>query len=331
MYSKEFSLLQRQLAEIVSKTKPRTVQSMYFVSCGGSLATLAPGKYIIDRLVNNIKTDMHTAKEFAVDCPIWVNEESIVILNSQSGSTKETLEAGRVAKEKGAFIIAFTTNIDSEITKIADCSILYYDNILYPYPYTLTIFPCVYHLVFSLVDMLENSNYYPEVQSALSSTDDIFKKAMERHLPNAKEFAEVMRSKDKVYTIGAGIDYTIAYILTNCLFMESLWIDSSPIHAGEFFHGAFEAFDDNTPVLALMGLGSTRVLEERAVIFLQRKTKLLFSIDAESFDLSPIPSWFKPYFAPLITNFVAAKYCDELAFIKGHPISSRRYMGIEKY
>ena len=119
--------------------------------------------------------------------------------------------------------------------------------------------------------------------------------------------------------------------MTNCLVMESLWKHSSPLHAGEFFHGAFEAVDDTAAVFALLGLGKTRALEERAVKFLQRKTGKLTVLDAAALDLEAYPGWLRAPVSALVLNRLAALYCDEMSYAMGHPISSRRYMGVEKY
>ena len=127
------------------------------------------------------------------------------------------------------------------------------------------------------------------------------------------------------------LDACVGYVLTNCLVMESLWKHSSPLHAGEFFHGAFEAVDDTAAVFALLGLGKTRALEERAVKFLQRKTGKLTVLDAAALDLEAYPGWLRAPVSALVLNRLAALYCDEMSYAMGHPISSRRYMGVEKY
>ena len=101
--------------------------------------------------------------------------------------------------------------------------------------------------------------------------------------------------------------------------MESLWKHSSPLHAGEFFHGAFEAVDDTAAVFALLGLGKTRALEERAVKFLQRKTGKLTVLDAAALDLEAYPGWLRAPVSALVLNRLAALYCDEMSYAMGHP------------
>jgi len=331
MYQNEYALLEKQLGAIKAAFSEKRITSIYFVACGGSLATIAPGKYLVDRLACNVKTGLYTAGEFYADPPVDISSETLIILNSQSGNTQETCDAAGIAKEKGALLLAFTTNSDSRITALADYTVLYYDTILYPYPLALSIFPCVWRTIFTIIDVLEQKTYSKDVFHAMEHLEEICDAAYTEHKQEAKKFASMMRNEKNIYTIGAGIDHYISYILSNCLFMESLWLNSSAVHAGEFFHGAFEAFDNRTAVFVFLGLGNTRSLEQRAVIFLQRKTEKLTVLDAKRLSLDPVAFWLRPYVAPLVLNFLAAKYCDELSYAKGHPISSRRYMGIEKY
>ena len=156
-------------------------------------------------------------------------------------------------------------------------------------------------------------------------------KACEQYLDAARKFAAEYRDEDLIYTITAGLNSCVGYVMTNCLVMESLWKHSSPIHAGEFFHGACEAVDNTTTVLVLMGMGKTRSLEERVVKFLLRKTKKLIVLDANALDMSEYPAYLWEIASTLVLNRLCALYIDEMSYVMGHPVSSRRYMGVEKY
>ena len=113
--------------------------------------------------------------------------------------------------------------------------------------------------------------------------------------------------------------------------MESVWRHSSPLHAGELFHGACEAIDKETAVVAFLGIGPWRSVEERAVKFLQRVTDKLTVLDAAALDLTGIPAEVQDIVAPLVLHAIASDYCLMLSQRLGHPMSSRRYMGIMKY
>ena len=84
-------------------------------------------------------------------------------------------------------------------------------------------------------------------------------------------------------------------------------------------------------VLVLLGIGNTRPMEERVVKFLRRKTEKLIVLDAAALDLSAYPAFIRPLAASLVLNRLCAMYIDEMSYVMGHPVSSRRYMGVEKY
>ena len=170
-----------------------------------------------------------------------------------------------------------------------------------------------------------------EMNAAMLRLQDTFDEACAAYRPAARAFGAKYAGEPIIYSIAAGLDACVGYVLTNCLVMESLWKHSSLLHAGEFFHGAFEAVDDTAAVFALLGLGKTRALEERAVKFLQRKTGKLTVLDAAALDLEAYPGWLRAPVSALVLNRLAALYCDEMSYAMGHPISSRRYMGVEKY
>lgn len=54
-------------------------------------------------------------------------------------------------------------------------------------------------------------------------------------------------------------------------------------------------------------------------------------LDAVALDLEAYPGWLRAPVSALVLNRLAALYCDEMSYAMGHPISSRRYMGVEKY
>ena len=54
-------------------------------------------------------------------------------------------------------------------------------------------------------------------------------------------------------------------------------------------------------------------------------------LDAAALDLTGIPAEVQDIVAPLVLHAIASDYCLRLSQRLGHPMSSRRYMGIMKY
>ena len=331
MHEEKIALVRQQIAAVRAAAEKRKIRDIYVAACGGSLATLYPVKYILERETDAVTVSAVNAAEFYNDPPCRLGEHALVILNSQSGTTAETVAAARLARERGALTAAFTTAPGSVMEQTVDCPIYYYDDPVNPYPLLLSIFPEVYQLTYALLDCFTGSARLPAMETAMENLETVCKRAVAQFAPQAREFAQKHRTEPGIYTVSAGLDRCIAYILTNCSFMESVWRHSSPLHAGELFHGACEAIGRETPVVAFLGLGRYRPVEERAVKFLQRITDKLTVLDAAALDLTGIPEELRDVTAPLVLHAVASDFCLQLSYLTGHPMSSRRYMGVMKY
>ncbi len=330
MFEQKIKNVKATIERIRVMLESKPFDTVYFVACGGSRATMNPGKYILERETDKITTDIYTAREFVAAPPKKFSERSIVVLNSYSGTTAETVDACRMAKEKGARTIAFTMFPEKAIG-IADEVVFYEDEPSNPPPNFLTIFPAVYQVVFTILDVLEQTSYTPLIQHAMEQLDHIYATERAKRAEELRVFADKYYNEPIFYTTGAGMDYQMCYIMTVCILLEAQWIHSAAFHAGEFFHGPFEVVDKSTPYFCVLGLDETRPMEERALEFLLRYSDKVFAIDAKDFDLSSIDERVRKFVAPVILNRVMQMYGEALATRRAHPLSIRRYMGKVKY
>lgn len=80
------------------------VQSIVVAGMGGS----AYGTHVIQTLFKDeLKVPVFSVPDYAL--PAWVNEKTLVLLSSYSGTTEETLSAAADAKKKGAKIAGLTS------------------------------------------------------------------------------------------------------------------------------------------------------------------------------------------------------------------------------
>lgn len=167
MHEEKVRLVDSQIQQLMEMVKEREIEQVYFVACGGSLATLQPGKYTLQRETDKVFAESYNAAEFVADPPVRLNEKTLVVLNSQSGGTAETVAAARLAAERGALTTAFTTAPGSAIEKTVEQIIYYYDNPADPFPAVLTIFPEVVKLTWALLDTLNGTSCLGEVNEAM--------------------------------------------------------------------------------------------------------------------------------------------------------------------
>ena len=97
MHEEKVALTKNQIAALRRAAETRSIQDIFVVACGGSLATLYPILYILDRETNAVHVSSVNAAEFFHNPPHRLGDHSLVILNSQSGTTPETVSAARLA------------------------------------------------------------------------------------------------------------------------------------------------------------------------------------------------------------------------------------------
>jgi glutamine---fructose-6-phosphate transaminase (isomerizing) len=93
-------------------------QRIVIVACGTSYHAGLIGRYAIEEWAR-LPVEMEIASEYRYRNPV-VKDGDLVIGISQSGETADTLAAMRIARERGARVLAITNVMGSQITREAD-------------------------------------------------------------------------------------------------------------------------------------------------------------------------------------------------------------------
>src|ERR671918_1714672 len=96
----------------------RDVRRIVIVACGTSYHAGLVGRYAIETW-SRVPVEMDIASEFRYRDPV-VDERDLVIGISQSGETADTLAAMRLARKRGAHVLAVTNVMGSQATRDAD-------------------------------------------------------------------------------------------------------------------------------------------------------------------------------------------------------------------
>ena len=88
------------------------------VACGTSYHAGLVGRYAIEQWAR-VPVEMDIASEYRYRNPV-VGPDDLVIGISQSGETADTLAAMRLARERGAHVLAITNILGSQATRDAD-------------------------------------------------------------------------------------------------------------------------------------------------------------------------------------------------------------------
>jgi glucosamine--fructose-6-phosphate aminotransferase (isomerizing) len=102
----------------LSEEEARTLKRVYLVACGSSFHAAMIGRTYFEQLAR-VPAQVELASEFRARDPV-VGKGDLVIAISQSGETLDTLMAAKLAKERGARVLAIANVMGSAIPRMAD-------------------------------------------------------------------------------------------------------------------------------------------------------------------------------------------------------------------
>lgn len=314
----------KEIVAAINAERP-DITSVYFVGCGASMSELFPGKYFLEANSRKLRVSIYTANEFNYSPPVSVDESAIVITCSLSGNTPETVAASKKAMALGASVISVTHIDGSPLALASHYQIIH--GFEESYAAKMEKMTCVLALAAEILNTYEGYAHYEAMQDGLSKIYGLIETAVSSSLPAAKAFAESYKDMPILYVMSSGAAQMVSYSFSNFLMMEMQWINSCSFHDGEFFHGPFEIVDKDVPYLLLMNDGPTRPMDSRALTFLQRFDAKVTVLDAKDFGLSShIDKSVLEYFNPMLISGVLRIYAEQLAIVRNHPLTKRRYM-----
>lgn len=314
-----------------SITKGEPVEGIYFIACGGSLAGLYAGKYLLDRESRKFRVADYNAKQFVLATPKAFNENCIAVCCTLKG-TPEVEEAIRLCRETGAYTIAICGEGNDSTTAYADYIIRFKTVADVNTPMLETNISEALWLGFEILHQFEDYEYYEDALQAFGFLENMAKK-IRRYVNKgrAQEFAQMNREEEVIYVMAGAPALGVGYAFSLCSLMEIQWIHSPLVNAAEFFHGAFETLDKNLSVLQLISDGRSREEDLRAQRFLKRFGVKISELDAKELGIDEIRDTVKEYFNHVVLDVALREYITQLAIVRKHPKEVRRYMWKMEY
>ena len=232
----------------------------YMVGSGGSYSVQLPLVYIAEKHTK-VPVYAFSGWEFLERLPEAVDEDAVVILISQSGTTKEIVDALEWCNGKGATTMGITQKAESVINEMADIGYGWGARGV-----TLGKLMSMYYLFGSVfhekgytigAKMMEETDKLPELLPAM--------------IPRAKEVARKqgleLKDHDKIFVLGGGINWGLTYQFALCTLMEMCWVHGISVNYSEFRHGALELFTEGAAAIFLRGKSDQRKLENSILKF----------------------------------------------------------------
>ncbi|MDR2898967.1 MAG: SIS domain-containing protein [Clostridiales bacterium] len=311
-----------QAYEIIDSIKEslngKTPKAVYFIGCGGSMASLYASFYLLKTETKSIATGIFTSGEFVNNPPKMLDNSCICIICSRN-ATAETVAACHKANESGAFTIGMSGSTDTLMAKSGQYCITYTQWSNGNQAVSL-------RLVFEILRRFENYEHYDEAMAAYGKIDSVIQRGLEVNKHTALKFAEECKDDDVFYVLGDGTLLATAYIMSTCHLMEMQNKHAVCCHSGEYFHGTFETTDKHIPIVLMMGTGRTRPLGERVRAFLNEYAGKVYIIDTVEFGIDELGKNVSEYFNSVIMITIEREMVYQLSLKTGRSIDERRYM-----
>ncbi len=247
----------------ITKEYLDSVTKVFIVACGSSYHVGMVSKYNWERLLRR-PVEVALASEFRYSDPL-VDENSLVIIISQSGETLDTMAAMREAKRRGGRILAIVNVVGSSIAREAD-------DVLYTWagPEIAVATTKAYSTQLALMNLV--GLYLADLEGTVSADEYaaiveellLLPEKMEKVLEQKEDiqyFASRYFNRDSVFFIGRNLDYAMG-MEGSLKLKEISYIHSEAYASGELKHGTISLVESGTLVV---GLGTYVPLFDKAM------------------------------------------------------------------
>lgn len=227
---------------------------IYIVACGTAYHAGLVGKTILEKTLK-IPVFVEVASEFRYREPM-LDENTLVIVISQSGETADTLEGAREAKAAGASVLAITNVVGSSVARESDMVVYLWAgpeiSVASTKAYTSMLI-ALYLIGFYFGDVSGRVDE-AEMQTMLRALEALPEQAEEilapENIDRIKAIAAEYKDAKDLFYIGRGMDWAVAQ--EGALKLKEIsYIHAEAYAAGELKHGTLALISDETPVISV--------------------------------------------------------------------------------
>jgi glucosamine--fructose-6-phosphate aminotransferase (isomerizing) len=228
------------------------INRIYIVACGTAYHAGLIGKYLIEKIAR-VPVISEVASEFRYKNPI-LDENTLLIVVSQSGETADTLEALRIAKKNNARVLAVVNAVGSSIAREAD-DVFYIlagpeisvasTKAFSAQVVAMELITCHIALELGKMTKEEFADIKKELYALPSKISAILQKSSYE-----KKLAEKYLQSKNVFFIGRGLDYLVS-MEGSLKLKEIAYLHSEAYAAGELKHGPIAMIEESSLVIAI--------------------------------------------------------------------------------
>jgi len=223
----------------------KNARNLYFVGCGTSYHACLTGAVYFAQIAGRAVIPV-LAPQFTPQYAPSVNAQDVGLFVSQSGETKDVLNALQVAEEKGMIVYGLANVIGSTLTRATVCSLPLCCGYEISVPATKTFTNQVVSFLFLAYRMAgRNTKELEQIPTLMDKTLEIVAKQVEA-------IAAEINPWNDLYCLGFGATYPIA--LEGALKLKEItYAHCEGMLSTEFKHGPLSAVSKGFPILFAAG------------------------------------------------------------------------------
>jgi len=315
--------LRPRIEKAVSDITSRGFSSLFLIGAGGTYAAAWPYEHLI-KTHSTMPVRVSIAAELLLSGDKLLDENSVAIFTSASGTTEDVLKAIDYCKQRGVLTIGFTGYPESPLAEAVDVAMITEPK-TWPFDYQLLLF------VTRLLSLRGEFDGYEKFADELELLPELLVKVSEQAEPMAEAFAAKHKDTDYHFLIGGGPLWGFTYLYSMCILEEMQWLRTTRVNSAEFFHGSLELLEEDTSVIIFQGEDETRPLTDRAEAFAKRISKDVNVFDTRNYELKGFSPENRALIAPIVLDAVMGRVSKHLERERDHSLDLRRYYRVMDY
>lgn len=269
----------REVESLVEKMK--NARNLYFIGCGTSYHAASVGAVYFAQLAGRAAIPV-LAPQFIAQYAPAATHDDVGIFVSQSGETKDVLNALEVAEARGMACFGLANVVGSTLTKATSFSLPLCCGYEISVPATKTFTNQVVTFLYLAYKLAGK-----DVRE-LDSIPELMDKTLEMVEPQVKEIAKEINEWNDLYCLGYGATYAIA--LEGALKLKEItYAHCEGMLSTEFKHGPLSAVSKGFPIvfvagpndvpLIISGINEVKVRGARTIVIAEEDSRLRANAD----------------------------------------------------
>ncbi|WP_417710940.1 SIS domain-containing protein [Roseibium aggregatum] len=313
------------LAPSIDKTIASAIEAgatnLYFLGTGGVAYLMEPAVQLLHR-----RSQFPVFKDYPAELVITggvnLNANSIVVMPSLSGTTKESVAMLTKLKEVGCTVITLVGHADTPLGIGGNPALVNFaeDDTSSESFYIQSLL-----VALSVMKARGEIDNYDALVEELKTVPNALLEAKRAFEPKAKEFAAIIAGSDYHMFTGAGNMWPEALYYATCILEEMQWIRTRPVHASDFFHGPLELIEKGVSLILFRGEDDYDALAERVAAFAPGYTDRFTVINTADYAPRSLSPEMRALLSPAVMATLLERLSAHLEVMRDHPLVTRRY------